>query len=594
MSKVDIQKVDKRKVQIIIGVLLIAIVNLWNLQSLHSITIVDDEFGYVGMAAQMAGYDWTTLLKTASFYSYGYGILLSLLFRAGLTSAALFRAAVVLNVVFLILSFLIACYLADKIIHNKHDILLALAITLYSCNIFQAKLSWSETILYFLTWLMVLLFYQLSVRFQFRYLVAVIVISVYMYTVHQRCLAIIVATVIMIGIILLNGHFNKKNVCKAAAAMLILLFLLILAGELKDWIITNWYQADSVLERRIAVNDYGGQVTKLKRLLEPKVFIGMLLGMAGKLWAQSVASGMLILLALVVSIWKVIKKRIFHLESEDIFAVTAALMFLGALGVATLYKLNNPGNYIYYTVIMTRYIDYVTGPMLLLGFQIIFDYKEHIKEIIMSIAIMLIITMSTYYTFTKASRTLMVNVNIVSVYPMIGDLSGGLQRVILAGIGTIIFIVIVLGIIKLGVSKNKENFMIFMVLFGILLMWSYNGLKASAGYTNHKQEEVREYTLPVVDYIENSGYEKMLYYVTDMEGLETGSYNFLKILQFLLPERKIELIADSEIEKVSKNGSIIILTNSEYYQEYDLSGIEDGFVMDTGRLRVYRKSGPVL
>ncbi|MCH5254436.1 MAG: hypothetical protein J1F41_05885, partial [Lachnospiraceae bacterium] len=71
-------------------------------------------------------------------------------------------------------------------------------------------------------------------------------------------------------------------------------------------------------------------------------------------------------------------------------------------------------------------------------------------------------------------------------------------------------------------------------------------------------------------------------------------YNFLKILQFLLPERKIELIADSEIEKVSKNGSIIILTNSEYYQEYDLSGIEDGFVMDTGRLRVYRKSGPVL
>lgn len=591
MGKADIEKVDVRKVQIIVGVFLIAVLNLWNIQSLHSITIVDDEFGYVGMAAQMAGYDWTTLLGTASFYSYGYGILLSLLFRVGFASTAFFRAAIVLNVVFLILSFLIICYIADKIIHSKYDILIALAITLYSCNIFQAKLSWSEMILYFLTWLMVLLFYQLSVKFQFRYLLAVMFTSVYMYTVHQRCLAIIVATIIMIGIILANGHFNKKNVCKVAAAMLILLFLLILTGVLKDWIITNWYLADSVFEKRIAVNDYGGQINKLKRLLQPKVFIGTLLGMAGKLWAQAVASGMLILIALVVIIWRVIKKRIPHLDSEDIFAAAAAVMFLGALGVATLYKSNNPGNYTYYTVIMTRYIDYATGPMLLLGFKIILNYKEHLKEIIMSITIMLIITMSTYYTFTKASKTLMVNVNIISVYPIIGDLSGGLQRVILAGIGTIVFIVIILGLIKQGINKNKADVIISIILFGFLLIWSFNGLKTSTDFTDYKQTEVNEYTRPVMDYIKSSGYDKTLYYVTVAEGFESGSYNFLKILQFLLPEQKIELITDSEIENISENDDIVILTNSEYYEEYDLSAIEDGFVMDTGRLRVYMPHG---
>ena len=594
MDKIDIRKVNIRNVQIIIGVLLIAIVNLWNVQSLHSVTIIDDEFGYVGIAAQMADFDWTNMLKISNYYSYGYGLLFSLLFRAGFSSTAFFRAAVVCNVIFLAISFFIICYLARKIVSEKYDVLLALAITLYSCNIFHVKLCWSETILYFLTWLMFFLLYQLSVKFQFGYLLAVVFTSVYMYTVHQRCLAIIIAAVIMIGVILANGHFNRRNVCKAAAAILILLFLLLLAGILKDWIIANWYLADSASERRIAMNDYDGQVNKLKRLLEPRVFIGTLLGMAGKLWAQAAASGMLILIALVVSIWKVIKKGIFHLESEDIFFIAAVLMFLGALGIATLYKSTNPGNYMYYAVIMTRYIDYVTGPMLLLGFKAILDYKEYLREIILSVVIMFIITMSTYYAFIKASRTLMVNVNIISVYPLIGDLSDGLQRVIIAGIGTMAFIVIVLELIKLGKSKNKAKIMIPILLSGILLIWCYNGLRMSSDFTEYKQEEVREYALPVMEYIESIGYDKPLYYVTVADRNENGGYNFLKILQFLLPERKIELIADSEIEKVSKNGSIIILTNSEYYQEYDLSGIEDGFVMDTGRLRVYRKSGPVL
>lgn len=581
------EKTNIRKVQIIIGIIIIAMVNLWNLGSLYSITIINDEFGYVGLAAQMAGYDWKNLLGTSMYYSYGYGIILSLLFRAGLTATAFFRAAVLLNVLFLIFAFLIICYFAEKFINSKYDILIALAIALYSSNIFQTRLSWTESILYFLAWLFLYFIYQLGLRFQLRYLFALIFTAVYMYTVHQRCLSAIIAAIIMSGIILINGHLNKKNVCKMVAAILFLIFLLVIARAVKDWIIANWYLADSVLERRIAANDYGGQIGKIARLTDPKALVSTFLGMVGKLWAQAAASGMLILIALIVVIWRTLQRGILRLEIEDVFSIAAVLLFLGALGIAMLYYSNYLSVCNYYAIIMTRYIDYTAGPMLLLGFKIMFDYKHYTKEIIMSIGIMVIITLSTYFAFTRSYRPLMINVNIPSIYPLIGNLSGGLQRILVVGMGAIIFALIVMGIIQTGINKGRADLLIFAVLSGMIFMWSYNGLKLSVGFTNNKQEEVKDYVLPVVDYIEDIEYNKTVYYIAGEDEQTNGRYNFLKILQFMLPEQRIELIEGSDIGNISENNGVLILVNSERTKEFDLSGIEEGFLIDTGRLRVY-------
>lgn len=579
------EKINIRKVQTIIGIIVIATVNLWNLRSLYSITIINDEFGYVGIAAQMAGYDWTNLLKTSSYYSYGYSIVLSLLFHLGFTGAAFFRAAVLFNVVFLVFAFVITCYFATRIIHSKYDILIALAITLYSCNIFQTRLSWTESILYFLAWLLLFFIYKLTVRFRMQYLLAVILTSMYMYTVHQRCLAIIIASVIMIGIILINGHLNKRDICKVVVAMIFLVLLWMFAGVLKDYIIANWYLADSTSESRIAVNDYSDQVTKLVGMSNPKMLASTLFGLAGKLWAQAVASGMLILIALVTVVWAILRKGILRMQEENIFSVAAALMFVGALGIATLFKANILSNSRYYEIIMTRYIDYTAGPMLLLGFKAILGYRNYIKEIVVSIAVTVLTTLSTYFAIGRSYNPLITSVNTASVYPILGNLSGGLQRILIIGGAVIIFVLAVMVAIKLENNKPGTNWLIPIVLIGLMGVWSYNGMKESVSYTNYKQGEVEEYVQPVVDYIQGIGYDKPVYYIAGTDEQVDSAYNFLKILQFILPEQKIELIVDKEITPIDDN--VLLLMGSEYIEEFNLTDIQDDFLMDTGRIRVY-------
>ncbi|MBD5456732.1 MAG: hypothetical protein HDR23_09780 [Lachnospiraceae bacterium] len=585
--------IKSRKLQIIAALLLIAGINLYGLSDLYAITIVNDEFGYVGMAAQMAGYDWTNLLSTSQYYSYGYGIILSLLFRIGLTGTAFFRAAIVLNVVLLEISFLITCYLADKMFDCKWNVMISLAINLYSCNLMQCKLCWSETILYFLVWVWMLLIYQLSIKYDWKYLLGIVVVSIYMYTVHQRCLSVIVATVGMVLILLVNGHLSRNNKCKALLTLLFMIVLFLAVSKIKGAIIDNWYRAESTLERRIAVNDYGGQVNKVKQLVNIKMLVCLIFGMMGKLWAQAAASGMLILFALVAALKSAIQKivgmirekRILKLEQQEIIIYAATLLFLGAWMVASIYKVATLSNQKYSVIIMTRYIDYIAGPMLLTGFCILIHYKDYLKDIIFSFVVMVGLTIVTYFQFTRSYQSLFVSINIASIYPGVKNIPNDLRTVLVAGAAAMLFALILLIIMNMGIRKGNINLGIGIVSILVMGIFAYNGAAEAHYFTGYKQEEVVEYLLPVIDYMEERNWNGTIYYVREEDNY---GYNFLKILQFMLPEQKIELVEESEIPSLAESRKKdLLLVGTEYREEFMLDAVEEGFVMDTGRICVY-------
>lgn len=589
--------IKNRRFQIIIALLIIAGINLYGLSDLYAITIINDEFGYVGMGAQMAGYDWTNLLSTAQYYSYGYGIILSLLFRIGLTGAAFFRTAVVLNVIFLGISFLITCYLADKMIDCKWNVLISLAINLYSSNLMQCKLCWSETILYFLTWVLMLLIYQLSIKYDWKYLMGIAVVSIYMYTVHQRCISVIVAAVMIMMILLINGNLSRNNSCKALLTLLLMVVLFLAASKVKSIIIDNWYRADSALESRIAVNDYGGQIKKIKGLADIKMLVCLIFGMAGKLWAQAAASGMLILFACTASLKSVMKKilkmirekRILKLERQEIFIYVAALLFLGAWMVAGIYKLSALSNQRYSEIIMTRYIDYITGPMLLVGFYILIHCKEYLKDIIFSFILMAGLTIVTYFQFTKSYHPLFVSINIASIYPGVKNIPNDLRTVLTAGVAAMLFALILLAIMHMGIRKGQMNLGTGVAALLIMGIFAYNGAAEARNFTGYKQEEVVEYVHPITDYIEEHGWKGTIYYVKE----EDNSYNFLKILQFMLPEQRIELVEENEINSLKEtNSSDLLLVKTADSEKIMPYMTEEEFIMDTGRIRVYNLAKP--
>lgn len=584
--------ISSRKFQIIAAVLIIAAVHLYDLPSFYAITIINDEFGYVGMGAQMAGYDWTGMLGTSPYYSYGYGIILSLLFRIGLTGVSFFRTAVVLNVIFLVISFFIACYLAEEIIPCKWNVPIALAVNLYTSNIFQCKLCWAETLLYFLSWVFILLLYQLNKKYEMKYLAGAVVTAVYMYTVHQRCISMIIAAVIMAFLILCNGHREKKSLWKFLGACLLLIVLLFAASQAKQFIIANWYAADSLTDSRIAVNDYAGQVSKLKSFTDLKSLLSMILGMSGKLYAQALASGMLILFALISALQvlagKVItavkEKRPLTWEKEEILLLASSLMFLGALGIAAIYKARTLSNQRYYEITMTRYIDYVTGPMLLSGFYVLAHLKKYGKSILTAMAAMAGLTLLTYFQFTKSYYTLFNSVNVASVYHVLKGVNDNLKVILIAGAGVILLSAAFIGMITVGSRRNKKDIGILTAAVCLAGIFVYSGITEEAAFRDNKQQEVVQYVNPVIEYMDEQEWTGTIYYV----GTGRDAYNFLKILLFLRPEQEIKLVEESEIEELKKtNPRDLLISATKELEEFTLTAVKENKIMDTGRLCVY-------
>ncbi len=66
----------------------------------------NDEFGYWGNAATIAGWNWNELLALTPYYSIGYSLMLVPLFKLGLTSVQMYRIAILMNMGFIFISYL--------------------------------------------------------------------------------------------------------------------------------------------------------------------------------------------------------------------------------------------------------------------------------------------------------------------------------------------------------------------------------------------------------------------------------------------------------------------------------------------------------
>ena len=584
------KKVKWDNLWLVISIITICIINLWDLSKLYSITIVDDEFGYVAMAAQMAGYDWTTLLSTANFYSYGYGLILAVLFKLGLAGRTFYQIGVIVNVFMLVISFLICRYLAKEIIGTKWDTLIALAINLYSANLLHSRLLWAETTLYMCTWILFLLIYMLYKKHKVIYALEIGILSVYMHIVHQRALSVIIASCIVVTYILL---FEKKEVSYRKRVLEIVVFVILMTAlvlftdEIKQFIVSNWYVAQSVDDGRIAVNDYSGQVAKVKTYSNIYNLLGLILGMIGKMYAQSIGSFMFILFVVIATIRNVIckcmecikEKRGLDFQSQEVLMIVASLLFLGALGVASVYKsVGELANQRYYEIIMTRYIDYVTGPMLLFGFYMLKNYKKYKLDFILSYVSMIVMTGVTYFQFLKSAQPAWNVLNVASVCQIMDVKKENLTGVITGAL----FVTLVSGVVLAVMFKIKQRdagILIAVLVLGII--WSYNGITLESDFVGYKQQEVVDYEYSVYEYLETKETDE-IYYVQEPGEM----YNWLKIVQSMRPGMTVYFVNENEISNLKQN-SKVLMARSGYLFNDESGNIEDSLILKTDRLCVY-------
>ena len=79
---------------------------MYGIQGIFGFSLFPDEFGYWASAAGFLGYDFSEVCSISSFYSFGYSLILIPILKLFSDSIIAYRAAVVVNLLLHITSFL--------------------------------------------------------------------------------------------------------------------------------------------------------------------------------------------------------------------------------------------------------------------------------------------------------------------------------------------------------------------------------------------------------------------------------------------------------------------------------------------------------
>lgn len=196
---------------------LILTVCLWNLRDYDYIRSVD-EFGYFGVAASFAGWDWGDVLATSDYYSFGYSFLLvpfMLLARLGIPMALIYKAVILLNGCFLVGVFALVMHVQREIFPDFPDQLqsaAALMMALYIANAVQSNTAGVEMCLRFLFWAILSTLISFVKKPGIGNSTLLIGLSIYIFTVHMRAIgvSIAVAGVLVLYVISHIKAINKK------------------------------------------------------------------------------------------------------------------------------------------------------------------------------------------------------------------------------------------------------------------------------------------------------------------------------------------------------------------------------------------------
>ncbi len=417
------------------GLLLILMCGLYRLSMHFGICILDDEFAYWGMGAQMSGLDWSELLSTTSFYSYGYGILLIPLYLTGLPVAVMYQIAIIINTGLVMGSFALAYWVASQVFTTVDKKLLALAallVTLYSNNIVQMHIGWGECTLYCLFWLIMALICRIIQRKKLIDMILLAIAAVYIYTVHNRALGVLVTVVAFMIFFYLLSLAEKNPRHHFLAGLLCIVVLFLAASWFRQYTIDNWYANNAI----ISVNDYSGNVPKVKELTSLSKLWDLFISFAAKSFAQATASFLLIIPPVIITIGYTGKSLIGRLlrrpqpawSLRDWMFLGGTAAYLLELAISAFYKSSptiTAHNFFY-----SRYSDFAIGPLILFGFCLLIEQRARLRVMIGSLVIYILCAIVSYTQIQRATEMTLNNFHAVGIYRFFIDLAYPTQAVI--------------------------------------------------------------------------------------------------------------------------------------------------------------------
>ena len=167
--------------------------------------LLDDEYGYWSNSAFFTGDNWSSVTSKIGYYSYGYSLLLApirlLAKQYDLAWSQAYQMAQLVNVFFLVMGFFLAIQLCKRYMKNLDPVVRSMAcfaVMVYSSNLFYAHISFTECTLNGVFWIFLYLMMRVIDKPSIANHMGYAVTAFYIYTVHQRALAVLITSAIVV------------------------------------------------------------------------------------------------------------------------------------------------------------------------------------------------------------------------------------------------------------------------------------------------------------------------------------------------------------------------------------------------------------
>ncbi len=547
---------------------------IWDIENFNQLLLYDDEFGYWTASAYLTGTDWKSVTSGIPYYSYGYGFLILTPIRLLLSSpAAMYRAAIVVNGLLLVGSFWIARKVAAQLFEDAHYALIdavCFLVVFYPSNLVFAHIAWAECTLVFLFWVFVALSLRVIKKPTILNHVMMAVVVMGLYVVHQRTLAVAIATVMVMAWCFWADPGRRKCVIAFGVTMIVL--ILIHSGIKSDLIETFYHDND-----RVAVNNMEGQTEKLGNLFTVEGFSGLIQSVIGK-WLYLVIAGFMMFWWSMEALAKETKtylagmfaKKRFYTkrdlsEEPSLWYVWILLAFLGNFMIAAIYMCGVARNDM---LLYGRYTEYMIGIYIVIGVFAFLKDDKWVPKLMAYVGSVIAMGLISQNILNKvATKSYQAYHSLATSLFLQKDKSAEGAVLGFAALGIALSVLVII-LVKSNPWKKwnaLRGVLVLAVVGGMALMISDNMV---AGVMSEKQELRIGNIKTITSCIERMDQEgtKKVYFCADTE-----SRYWSESFQFLMPDRPITVIQSRYMEEETDGFYIVgkgFLTTDGYSDSY--------------------------
>ena len=535
------------------------------LGGIYSFWAYPDEFGYWSPAAKLSGYDWSQVTSIGSYYSYGYSLILFVIFNIFKDGVLAYRAAIVINFALSIAAVWIIYFFISDIrnIHSEGRALSAAAIISASAVMYPAwslysQSTMSESLILFLFVFVSFLMYRFLKKPGIIGGLALAACSMYAYLVHMRMIGTVIAIILTLLVWALSCG-NRRIRIGILSFIAVTIVVFVVSFVIKSHIVSEVYTFQS--KETINWNDYNGQLPKILKIFSLQGMKYMFENISGKVLYISLASyglgiwGIGAITSLFVKGIRSLKNR--GSGSRALFEVYIFLAVFAQIGVALVYLIDSPSpdNTRLDLLLHGRYTDMLIPVLFIYGIYAMY-YAGHpviitgiisAADVLLSLPILGVISrnntgMSELQGFTMAGVSYM-------LAPSDSDSKAFLIRAVLFGI------VISWGVCFIVLMARMTNESV--ILAGIIMVQ----LVLSVITCNKYMYSIQPYVYTdvqltrKVEKLQNEDPGRQIIHIFK------GGIPYIEVVQFGLRDKTIDVI-DAEVEDVNidslPDGAIII------------------------------------